>query len=74
MVVRLVGARARRSVDRRRVGMRMRPGEMLVRVAAVDQLTMLGASGMLDQEHVTSARALQKHSEQACEDASTLNH
>ena len=74
MVVRLVGARARRSVDRRRAGMRMLPGQMLVRVAAVDQLIMLGASGMLDQEHVTSARALQKQSEHACEDASTPNH
>ena len=74
MVVRLVGARARRSVHRRGAGMRVLPGQVLVRVAAVDQLTMLGASGMLDQEHVTSARALQKQSEQACEDASTPNH
>ena len=74
MVVRLVGARARRSVDRRRAGMRMLPGQMLARVAAVDQLIMLGASGMLDQEHVTSARALQKQAKQARKDASTPNH
>jgi len=60
MVVRLVGARARHFVDRPRVGMRMLPGGVLVRVAAVDQFPMLGASRVLDQEHVASARALQE--------------
>ena len=74
MVVRLVGARARHFVDRPRVGMRMLPGGVLVRVAAVDQLTMLGTSRMLDQEHVAAARTLHKQSQQACEDASTPNH
>ena len=74
MVVRLPGARVGRSVNRRGVSMRMLPRNVSMSVAVVDQLTMLGASGMLDQEHVTSARALQKQSQEAYQDANAPNH
>jgi len=74
MVVRLPGARVGRSVNRRGVSMRMLPRNVSMSVAVVDQLTMLGASRMLDQEHVAAARTLDKQSQQACEDASAPNH
>jgi hypothetical protein len=40
----------------------------------VDQLPVLGAARVLDQEHVASARALKKQREQPCEGASAPNH
>jgi hypothetical protein len=52
----------------------MLPRDVLMSVAIVGQLTMLGASRMLDQEHVAAARTLDKQSQQACEDASAPNH
>ena len=54
--------------------MRMLPGHVPMRIAIVDQLTMLGASRMLNQKHVAAARTLQKQSQQAREDASAPNH
>jgi hypothetical protein len=74
MVVRLAGARVGHSANRRRVHVRMLPGHVPMRIAIVDQLTMVGASRMLDQKHVAAARTLQKQSQQAREDASAPNH
>jgi len=74
VVVRLAGARVGHSANRRGVHMRMLPGHVPMRIAIVDQLTMLGASRMLDQKHVAAARTLQKQSQQAREDASAPNH
>ena len=74
MPVAFIGRAGGSALKRDRVGLDMRQSLVMMSLTAVDQLTMLGASGMLDQEHVTSARALQKQSEQACEDASTPNY
>jgi len=54
--------------------MRVLPRSVSMSVAVVDQLTMLGASRMLDQEHVAAARTLHKQRQQACKDASAPNH
>jgi hypothetical protein len=54
--------------------MRMLPRNVSMSVAIVDQVTMLGASRMLDQKHVAAARTLQKQSQQARKDASAPNH
>jgi hypothetical protein len=43
-------------------------------VAGVHELAMLGASRVLDEEHVTDARAQQKHSDEARQDATPPNH
>ena len=48
--------------------------EVLMRITSVDQLTVLRASAVLDQKHVAAARALQKQSQEAYQDASTPNH
>jgi hypothetical protein len=42
--------------------------------AAMDELAVLGAAAVLDQQHVGAARALQKQREQACQGASAPNH
>lgn len=47
-------------MDRRRSRMRVLPGQVLMRIVAVDELTVLGALRMPDQEHVASARALRE--------------
>jgi len=63
MIVSLVRARVRRPVDRCRVGVRMLASDVLICVAPVGQLPVLGASRMLDEEHVAAVRALQKETQ-----------
>jgi hypothetical protein len=43
-------------------------------VADVRELAMLGASRVLDEEHVTGARGWQEHGDQAEQDANLPNH
>jgi hypothetical protein len=61
-------------MDRCRGGIRVLCGAVLMGAAIVDQVSMLRASGMLDQEHVPAVRALEKQSQQGRENASTPNH
>jgi len=42
--------------------------------SAVNQLTVLGAAAMLDQEHVAAARTLQHEREEGHQGASASNH
>ena len=74
MVVRLPRTRIGCAMHRRRVGIRLLGGHLLMCIAVVDQLTMLGAPRVLDQDHVAAARPLEKQGQQACEDASAPNH
>lgn len=64
MIVRSFGARVGHSVKRRRLGLLLRARAMLVRVA-VNQLSVLGAARVLDQQHMTAARTLQHEHQQA---------
>jgi hypothetical protein len=47
---------------------------MVVRIAAMDQLTVLSAAGVLYEEHMTAARTLEHERQQACQDPSAPNH
>jgi hypothetical protein len=47
----------------------------LMRVTtAMNQLTVLGAAAMLNEEHVAAARTLQQQGDQGRQGASTSNH
>jgi len=54
--------------------MRVRGTFVMMSFSVVDQLSVLGAACVLDQEHVTAARTLQKQREHPCEGASAPNH
>ena len=56
------------------VGLDMRGSLVAMPLAAVNQITVLGAARVLDQKHVTAARALQEQSEERCERANAPNH
>jgi hypothetical protein len=58
MLVRLFGAGVGCPVSRWRVGVRVLFGGVLMPASVVDQLAMLDASRMLDQQHVAAVRAL----------------
>jgi hypothetical protein len=58
MVVCLARACVGHAVNRCGVRMRIISGDALMCIASVDEITMLGASRMLDQEHVAAARTL----------------
>ena len=58
MLVRLFGAGVGCPVSRWRVGARVLFGGALMPASVVDQLAMLDASRVLDQQHVATVRAL----------------
>ena len=58
MLVRLFGVGVGCPVSRWRVGVRVLFGGALMPASVVDQLAMLDASRMLDQQHVAAVRAL----------------
>jgi hypothetical protein len=51
-------------MKRWRLGLLLRAGAMLVHIA-VNQLSVLGAARVLDQQHMAAARALQRQYQQA---------
>lgn len=57
VIVRLIAARVRHSMKRSGLGTPNLARVMLVHIA-VNQLAMLGAAAVLDQEHVAAARTL----------------
>ena len=58
MLMRLIGARAGRPMNRCRVSLCMLRRAVRVSIPIVDPRTMLNAPRMLDQEHVAAVRAL----------------
>jgi hypothetical protein len=74
MLVSVVRARIGHAMDGGRIGVGMLRSEVLMRITSVDQLTVLRASAVLDQSHVAAARAPQKQSQEAYQDASAPNH
>ena len=64
MTMPFFGARVGHSMKRWRLGLLLRAGAMLVRIA-VNQLSVLGAARVLDQQHMAAARALQRQYQQA---------
>lgn len=74
VVVRFIRIRIGQSIERRGLGMRVLPRRMIMSIAAMDQLPVLGAAGMLDQEHMSTARTLENQRRQADQDANVPNH
>lgn len=73
MIVRFLGPRVRQPMKHGRLGLPIRIRLVLVRIA-MDQLSVLDASAMLDQEHMAAARTLQDERKQRRQGASTSNH
>lgn len=74
MLVRLSRSVLRVALKREPVGLDMRGSIVLMRLAAVNQRTVLGAADMLDKEHMAAARPLQHEREQGRQDTSSPNH
>lgn len=74
MIMRFIGARVGQAIEPCRLGMRVLPRCMVMRIAAMDQLTVLGAAGMLNEEHVTATQTLENDRQYACQDTSAPNH
>ena len=74
MLVYLGGAYVGRSLHRSRVREPVLRDLVRMRVAVVDQGTMLGTPRVLDQQHVAAIRGLQEQPQDAGEDASAPNH
>lgn len=74
MIVRFVGACIGQSAEGCSLGIRVLPRHMVMRIAAMDQLTVLSAAGVLYEEHMTAVRTLEHERQQACQDPSAPNH
>lgn len=73
MIVRFIGAGVGNPMEHGRLGVPILT--RLVRVTtAMNQLTVLSAAAVLDEEHVAAARTLQQEREQGRQGASTSNH
>jgi hypothetical protein len=65
MLMRLLGAAVLCRTKRHRVSVRVLVADVSMGLGVVDQLTMLDAFRMLDQEHVAARRALHKQAQHA---------
>lgn len=74
MLVRLSRSVLRVALKREPVGLDMRGSIVVMRLAAVNQLAVLGAFRVLDQEHVAAARALKQESKETRKGTSPPDH